>query len=246
MSSEILVYGGCVSRDLFGVMAPNEKPKNYVARQSLISAATLPINVPEINLSSSFQKRMVVSDFRSELFSMFADSPHCTDLVLMDLLGERLGVLELKGGRFLTHSNELVRSGAKDIIGEHRLIKFGTEEHLSIWKIAAIQLHKNLLQNGLVEKTVVLNTPFADFDENHSPLRKHMGKNSDQWADSYAPYYEFLRTMGITVFDMKDEFAVGSSNHKWGPAPYHYIEEAYNFWAGNIDSYLSGHSALVK
>ncbi|MGP5680428.1 DUF6270 domain-containing protein [Glutamicibacter arilaitensis] len=246
MSSEILVYGGCVSRDLFSVMCPNDKPKNYLARQSLISAATLPVDVPTINLTSSFQKRMVVSDFRSSLFSMFFDSPYCTDLVLMDLLGERLGVLELEGGRYLTHSNELVRSGAKEMLGEYRLIKFGSEEHLSIWKIAAVQFYKVLLQNGLVEKTVILKTPFADFDEKQNPIKKHMNKDCQQWAENYEPYYDFLRTIGITILEINDELAVGSNDHKWGPAPYHYIEEAYNSWASNIDNYLKNRSTLAR
>lgn len=180
---------------------------------------------------------MVIADFRSSLFSIFTDSPYCTDLVLMDLLGERLGVLELDGGQFLTHSNELVRSGAKETLGNHRLIKFGTEEHLSIWKISAIQLYKTLLQNGLVEKTIVLDTPFADFDENHAPMKKHMGQNSDQWAETYKPYYDFLRSLGIAVLEMDPALAIGSSNHKWGPAPYHYIPEAYDFWADKIQNH---------
>lgn len=241
MSTEILVYGGCVSRDLFEVLWPTEKPKNYMARQSLISAATIPVDVPEIKLSSSFQKRMVVSDFRSSLFSMLFDSPYCTDLLLMDLLGERLGVLELAGGRFLTNSNELVRSGAKELMGEHRLIKFGTEEHFSIWKIAATQFYKVLLQNGLAEKTLILETPFADFDDDHNPIKKHMGKDGKQWEESYAPYYDFFRTLGISVISMKNELIIGSINHKWGPAPYHYIDEAYSYWADVVRSHLLNH-----
>lgn len=113
--NNLFLYGGCVIRDSFSMFPDGFDISSYVARQSLISAMGEPVvGLPHPNLSSSFQRRMVLGDIDSNLLGSLEDCIDNTDLVIMDTNIERVGVFDFGGGRFVTRSHEFFSSGVLD------------------------------------------------------------------------------------------------------------------------------------
>ncbi|WP_442859273.1 DUF6270 domain-containing protein [Arthrobacter sp. CAN_A1] len=127
----VLIFGSCVWRDAFKRLDGSFNLVEYVARQSVISSASAPTKLLGTgNLTSAFQIRSVRNDHRSSLFAELSSAAVTTDLLLMDLVDERLGVVNLSDDTWVTYSAELVRSGALDSLPEHpTVLKFGTDRH---------------------------------------------------------------------------------------------------------------------
>src|SRR5690625_4557605 len=111
----MLLYGSCVSRDMFEFLPEQFTLVEYVARQSMISTISPPVPLPrEPALKSDFQRRMVRGDFASALGSSLHDRATEIDILVLDLIDERLGVIPVSGCRYLTRSQELLDSGLLD------------------------------------------------------------------------------------------------------------------------------------
>jgi hypothetical protein len=103
----LFIYGSCVSRDTYPFLDKDWTIVEYVARQGMISAAS-PRGVlrGESALTSKFQNQCVRNDIRSSLFATIDKAASETDLFVLDLVDERLGVYELGGGSYITQSWE--------------------------------------------------------------------------------------------------------------------------------------------
>lgn len=235
-TANVLIYGSCVSRDLFESMHPRRAPLAYVARQSLISATTPPVVIDApIELASAFQRRMVESDFGSLLIPTMAEHAEATDLFLVDILDERLGVFHLPGGSYITSSSEVHASGVLNHLdGLSDRLWLGTDEHFDLWSRAAGAFVDEVDRLGLRDKTVVIETRFADHAEDGQALPAHLGKRADEWNSLYGRYFEHLSALGLPAAAIPQEFVVGSTTHKWGLAPYHYVDGAYHALADQI------------
>lgn len=88
------IHGSCVSNDVFRYLLNDSiKVNKYLARSSLISAISEPINIrmDDIKLSSSFQKSMVYSDINKTLFKEIKENK--SDYLIIDLMDERLNLI---------------------------------------------------------------------------------------------------------------------------------------------------------
>ncbi|GAA3693053.1 hypothetical protein GCM10022377_01960 [Zhihengliuella alba] len=150
----------------------------------------------------------------------------------MDLIVERLGVLRYKGG-YVTRSNELMRTALADQLGEAPWFRFGTDRHWHQWTAAVDCVAGELRDAGLLEKALVLNTPWATQTRAGEPLSLR-GRSSAEYNEDYKPFYAYMEQSGFTVVAMPEELAVGDDEHKWGPAPYHYVPEAYEWIAAQV------------
>jgi hypothetical protein len=227
----VFVYGGCVSRDAFTELGGTVHLSGYVARQSLISAFNPPARIlPVGRLKSEFQNRMLLGDIQSNLVEKIEESIGNTDAILIDLLVERLGVTRLRGGSFVTMSNELKQSKALEAVkGQTRSIRFGTDEHFELWADAATKLNEFLIAKEMKSKTLVLDTPWADRTDTGEKLKGNASMSPDEANRKYERYYDVLSNrLGLSMYRLPHEHVLSASEHRWGPAPYHYIHLAYD------------------
>ena len=75
--SSISIHGSCLSRDIFSYV-PNNKIiiNNYIARQSILSSISNPLNcnLENIGLESKFQNDMVLCDLNKLIFSRLIEN----------------------------------------------------------------------------------------------------------------------------------------------------------------------------
>lgn len=225
--TRVLLYGSCVSRDMFEYLGEGYTLLGYTARQSILSTMTQPLDMPaDPELPSPFQQRMVRDDFRSSIAEMLPARAGEIDLLVIDLVDERLGVLALPDGGYLTRSQELLDSGLVSRLPGPRRIPFGTKEHFTLWRPVALEFVELLRRAGLLERTLLIEATFSARTDAGKPANMWWRKPASVWNRRYAQYYDVLRSAGIRTHVIGDD-AVSSSTHQWGPAAYHYVDEAY-------------------
>lgn len=235
---DVFLVGSCVSRDLQGLWAHRFYRRAYIARQSIISATT-PAYVfeGEHRLDSAWQHRMVQGDLASNLLTRLAEDAARTDLVIWDLTDERLGVQPLGDGSFGTLTPDSLRSGileAFEEVGDP--VRFGTPEHLELWEHALERFVTLLEALGLRSRTFVLRPQWASQDADGEDLEPEGGLSAAQWAETYAPYVALVEAAGLPVLSLPESLVRTHQGHRWGIAPYHYVDEAYTTWAHEIEA----------
>lgn len=237
---EALAYGSCVSRDLIELFNDEVTCVDYIARQSWISASSDGVEgETEIDLRSSFQRRMVLGDLRSSAREAFDEHAVDSDFIVMDIVDDRFGVYPVGAG-FITPSAEFSASGLRNILrlGDH--IPFGTPEHLSLWKEAAHTI--GTITEPYADKTFLLGATFTENAVDGVEVPPALGRSAAEWNAAYQPYYEAARSAGLRVLDLPETFAYSTSHHTWGPAPFHYVEQAYRWWYDQICTVLASNA----
>ncbi|MDQ0678107.1 hypothetical protein QFZ30_001489 [Arthrobacter pascens] len=233
----IFIYGGCVTRDAFEHLEGHTL-LDYVARQSLISAASAGTDLLGTGtLASAFQNRSLDGDIKSTLLPKLRRRAADADLVLMDLLSERLGVLALADGSYVTNSRELRTSGRLGDL-KPKQIAFGTDRHFNLWQRAVRQLMRNLSAGNLTNKVLVIETPWATLTDTGEDVTTFRGIPAAEANTLYLRYYDHLRTLGLRAARIPEHLAVSSLTHKWGPGSYHYADPAYHWMREQINAAL--------
>lgn len=223
----VTIYGSCVSRDAMAFLEPGSTILSYIARQSIISASAPRITVPgDVDLESAFQRRMVEDDFRSTAFRTIRALAPRTDVLVLDLVDERLGVVPLPGGTYVTRSMEMVQSGLLGDLTDQAVVEFGTDEHFALWQRAAGRFIRELDELDLIERTLLVEGTFAYRDETGQPAPMSNGRPAEVWNSEYVRYHDVLKRAGIETHTA-GERAVTDTRHKWGPAAFHYTADAY-------------------
>lgn len=218
------IYGSCVSRDLVRIDDERFTAGYYLARQSWISAFAEGRRAPDLPITSAFQKRMVEGDFQSSGKMILASTrPGNADVILLDLIDERLGVVPYSGS-WITWSNELRKSGALPG-AESELVAFGSDRHFGMWREAAGSVKNALLPH--LSKTFVLAARFADVTDGGRPLAPFRGISSADWNRHLERYYSTLSDIGFQLIEQSDEHVIANESHKWGATPFHYPDDAY-------------------
>lgn len=234
---DVFLYGSCVSRDLQEMASSVFYRRTYIARQSLISATTPPyVFADGTSLNSAWQHRMVLGDLESNLLTRLAEDGPRSDLVVWDLTDERHGVQPLGDGSYGTITPDSLRSGILEAFEQQGSpIPFGDPDHLALWSRGLECLSALLEALGLRGRTYVLAPQWAGADRDGEPIDAEAGRDPEEWAAAFAPYVAQLQTAGYPVLPLPEEHVRTHSGHRWGPAPYHYVDEAYRHWAGTIE-----------
>lgn len=238
--ANIFIYGGCVTRDAFEHMKDQHALVHYVARQSLISAASPATTILSVdNLGAGFQNRSVRGDLQSSLHPHITRLAPGTDLFVFDLLSERLGVYRLPGGTYITKSVELAKTGLIATLPRAAVsVPFGTDAHFALWKPAAEALVARLRMTGLLERALLFEVPWTDVTIAGEAVPRFRGWEASYANSLYARYYGYMRQLGIRVVSIPEELALSTDNHKWGPSPYHFVDETYIWMKHQILSVL--------
>lgn len=198
----------------------------YVARSSFISAATSPIESAEPKLPSAWQRRMVLDDVSSRSFQRLIDAEAHSELLLIDLVDERLGVLEVGDNQYVTNSAEFKASGIAERLPSRRQINFGSEEHFALWLVGALSLAEQLTERNAINKALLIETWFAESDAKGVPIPPFWGISATTWNQNYQRYFAAMRELGFATYRLP-ETVRSDPNHRWGPAHYHYEESVY-------------------
>lgn len=235
-----IIYGSCVSRDTFEFLPDHFQLLTYVARQSAISAAAPAAEVLGRlkKLPSAFQDRMVRGDVRGDLQQVLRANSADTDLLLIDLVDERGGVLSLGGG-YVTKLAEFWGAGGREISSGAHHVALGSEEHFNRWSAAMDAIVRLITELGLAQSTLVLQTPWAKFDPEGVPIPLPAWMiHPDDANRIYRRYFDHLADHGLAILRLPDDLATSPLDHRWGPSPFHYSAAAYQFLAEGIARFL--------
>lgn len=225
--TRVFIYGSCVTRDSepwfkdFGF-----EMVGYVARQSLISAFRK-ADIKEFDftkVTSKFQRLMTTGDIRGNLrFAIRETNP---DVIFWDLCDERLGVRSAPGGGMITQSRNYIAEGLhKGPLG--RLHRLGDEQHFKLWQRGLEEFLRSLDHQGLRDRLYLNYTPWAEEDEfgNKDAGSVESAVEFNSKAERYIDH-AWAKGVKISVVPKVDAIS-RSKGHRWGPAPFHYIDGTY-------------------
>ncbi|MGO1384694.1 MAG: DUF6270 domain-containing protein [Arachnia sp.] len=230
----VLIFGSCVSRDTRPFLGEDWKMIEYVARQSFISAAAGSARLRGVSkLTSAFQNKCLQNDFDGSFLPTLIERAAETDLVIMDLVDERLGVQRTPDGGYVTNSWELSQSGLiQDNADRLSFIDFATDEHFEVWCDASRTIIRAIRRAGL--PMVVLAPAWAAHAEDpHVPVN-YRGIAAAVWNDKYVRYVDHLETLGVKVVRIPPHEVRSSTTHQWGLAPFHYDDRVYEVMQAEI------------
>lgn len=245
--THVLIYGSCVSRDTFEFLPEGHRLLAYVARQSAISVCSPAqgLQTALTELPSAFQNRMVAGDVEGDLLDVMAHVAPEVDVLLMDLIDERGGVIEIGGGH-VTKLAELWAAGGHAATRGGRHIAFATDEHFFLWAHAIEVITARLAALGLLEKALVLRTPWASQLAEGGPVPVPGWMTPPEEANAqYARYFEHLKSVGVNIIALPEELSRSTTEHQWGPSPFHYTAAAYEFLATSITAAVRPASKAV-
>lgn len=242
MMSEVAIsiFGSCVTRDVFEIdkeLAAKFEIKTYIARQTIVSSLSKPLSCDEsdIKLDSAFQRRMVLSDLRKDAFKQFRKDK--SRFIVIDLIDERLGMLELQGS-VVTQSSELINSGYTNGLKTARIrMNFSKGEYMVGSKSLRDYCRKfcNKLRFIYPQKNIIIHRALGvssyydetrsvvDFPEDQIKKCETMNKQLNFMYDALE---EFLPK--ASVINTAGRFH-GDCAHKWGLSIVHYEPDYYKF-----------------
>ena len=224
------IYGSCVSRDTFEFLDRADfSLLRYVARSSLVSAFSPPAPVPllEGHGLSPFQLRQVETDVSSSLPSLLRDLSGMIDLLVWDLVDERLGFYVDSEKHVVTDSIELRKAGNSTCLAGYRHVPFGSAAHLDQFRSSLGSWQRLLEEQCLIDKLVVVAVPWATLDVEGHAAPKSFGITGDIGNRLFEPYYAAIREEVGAPLIGEGLRARTDEAHKWGPAPFHYSSETY-------------------
>lgn len=231
-----LVYGSRVSRDLIALHNDDMICVDYIARQSWISATSTPIESGVVGgtvLDSKFQNQMLVGDFASSAVSSLTEAMTECDLILIDIIDDRFGVYPLGNG-YITPTAEFATSGIRPSLELGHHIPFGSDEHFDLWKKSADKIRSAL--DEVIERVVVLSTEFTERSADDTVVPQALGSSANLWNEKYKRYYAHVNSLGFKVVELPSKLAVSTPHHRWGIAPFHYMEASYEWLYSRIKS----------
>ncbi|MGP9747042.1 DUF6270 domain-containing protein [Brachybacterium sp. AOP29-B2-41] len=246
--TNVFIWGSCVSRDTFGFLPEEFTLARYVARQSLISAGTNASSVRSqiTDPASKFQARMILGDLTGDLYRSLEQHAAETDIVLVDLVDERGGVIDF-GDAYATKLSEFWGAGGRDASRGASQIPFGTDGHFALWQEGARRFVGALRAAELLPRTLVLHSPWAsEFDTGEQLEIQSWMKDPATANQEYTRYVTFLRDCGLQVAELPPELAKTSRDHQWGPSPFHYQNSAYEYFANAITSVTDSAAETVR
>ncbi|MGK8436046.1 DUF6270 domain-containing protein [Ectopseudomonas hydrolytica] len=234
MACEVLIFGSCVSRDIFNFdSAGNFNLVDYYARQSLGSLVGQPYSNDAVlqRISSAFRRRMVARDFAKSILQ--ADSAIArADVILLDLIDERFDLLLLPTGHVLTYSAELAESKFLDEPegNGYRRLKPGSEERRAYWLEGMERFFSWLQANGkrpavLVNKVYWSSRIEPEGTAEFAVSQEAIGKANAELDWMYAQLRRWLAADQFMSF--APDSLVADADHRWGVAPFHYVPTYY-------------------
>lgn len=234
MIKNLLIYGSCVSRDIFNLEESRDfKLTDYYARSSMASLCSEAYENDKAlsRIPSAFRRRMVACDFSKEILSA-RDKFSSADVILIDLIDERFDLISLPSGQLLTNSNELGESGALKDDGAlgYTTIKQGTNERRELWlqgmqKFFCFLKEINKLDQVIINKVYWSSRFESESDTPFPVASSFIEKANHELSWMYEALHSVLRE--DQFLDFGPSLLTADELHRWGPSPFHYCKNFY-------------------
>lgn len=228
---KISIFGSCVSRDALEFDAEKRfSLGTYIARQSMVSSVSPPIEFSEEELknASPFRKRAVVHDLEKDAFSCLQSDG--SEYLLIDLIDERFALAEFRGS-IVTVSNEF-REAQIEGTGKDELKVYDKDLDDPVVLEKVDEFCRRIREIYPQEKIILQKALFLDryYTKDGHETRPFPGyilaNNKVVNAQLERLYARVLKNIpGAYVIDLCGKYQCHEA-HKWGLSPYHY-EAAY-------------------
>ena len=199
----------------------------HIGRQSLVSAMNGPS--PRITQADASTgptvDRVVLEDVQASLMDRIRQQAESVDLLIWDTNDERFGVVETGNSTYVTRSPQLM-SAPLSLPGTATFIAFGSDEHFALWQRASNKFVVFLKELGLLEKTVLLDVPWASLDEHGKNVALPYGLSPAEANSHFQRYHQHLADLGVQM--ISEEKTVSAADHRFGPAPFNFHDSVYH------------------
>lgn len=222
----VFIHGSCVTRDAFEFDADdNFKIEHYSARSSLATLALPPILecLDLSKLQSNFQRKMLKDDHDRAVIEYLSSKNY--DIVILDFIDERGGLVNLDNNGFVTNLNELRESGVIDRAASVEYIKEYSLDH----KVLFLKGFDKFISSVKDNTPVFINKVFWATQNELGELVASNSKYIYEANRFLTDIYEILETKypDVNFIEYSESLFIANSNHKWGQSPFHYIDELY-------------------
>jgi hypothetical protein len=230
------LVGSCVTRDAADLgREPLPPPVHFFSRtrvQSLVSAPT-PIDPGEVALDSAFQRRVIEEDHRKTAADVLPDLDHP---VVIDLIDERSPLVRTGSGivtasSYFKRTRLAKRKGTTPVPEDRDLAEHGP------FATACRRLASLLPQ----QPVVVHRAYWAVRDVAGRPLAEaERGRAVNHWLErAYTTLESALGDRAVRV-EPDPGLLVAEPGHRWGLAPFHYVEDYYDDLSSRLREALPG------
>lgn len=226
----LFIYGSCVTRDMLEYPHTDITLVRYIARTSLAAQLSAPyINETCLSrLPSKFQREMMQIDMAKTLFSQLKQYEY--DLLLLDFIDERFSIGLFDGAR-LTLSKEFIDANRSEI--KYPEWNRFSQEKYAAWQRGFAELFALINTKVKQPKIVVNKVWFAansgsnviDAQLCNTFMASEIQRNNDYLAKLYD--YISLNYPTAKFIEYPEKLFVANPKHKWGLAPFHYIDDLY-------------------
>lgn len=233
MIKNLIIYGSCVSRDIFNLEESRTfKLTDYFARCSMASLHSAPYENANAlkRIPSEFRRRMVAYDFSKQILTE-TKKLKSADVILIDLIDERFDLVTLPTGHIITNSSELTESGLLSDINDYQLIKHGSDERRELW-LQGMNKFLDLLDSHDKLQSVIINkvywaTRFEHPSESDFPVAPAATAKANQELDWM--YRELAKKLEEHQFlEFAPDLLTADEFHQWGAPPFHYCKQYYS------------------
>lgn len=239
---KLLIKGSCVSRDMLEIdQKTSYELVGYHARSSMaVLSVGQVVNTQNLRkyldkIESPFQKRMVEHDFSHRILSSINDLEF--DAILWDLIDERFWLAIPEGGGLATFSNEF-KSADIPVVSK---INTHSDEFFQLWcegvnnfmrKIEVMECKSPLiLQKAFWSNKLDTGLKLEDFADERIEKENFKLQRMYQYLDKFSD--------SINIIEFPDDLLVIKSSHKWGVAPFHYIDSYYEYLSNMIQKIIN-------
>lgn len=214
----------------------------YVARTSLATQCSAPYVNETIlaRLPSKFQREMVQTDMTKTLFAQLQQASF--DVLLLDFIDERFSVGLFDGAR-LTLSREFLDANQKEL-SYPEWNRF-SQEKFKAWQRGFAELFDLISTKRQTPKIVVNKVFFAENSgqsrQGASRCHQFMASEIQRNNDYLSKLYSFIEVNypQVQFIEFSADLFVANPAHKWGLAPFHYIDELYLVMLTQLKSYVT-------
>lgn len=214
---EINIWGSCVTRDAVE-FSTGISVGMYCARQSVVSSVAAPVAddtflALQFNENTHpFHRRIVEQDFQKTSLQLLKASNR-NGILILDLIEERAKLGVTHCGTYVSYSQAASNfSNARSLIS--RYVQAFSDEHVSLFKDAIIKFSAELHEIPIV----IHRAFYAPGDWEYENANRTLSQLYDI-ASQHFP--------NALSLEMDEKIRRSELNHKWGAAPYHYIDQYY-------------------